>query len=138
MSQENSVAMVQRFWREAWSPPYNLDVIDELLADDFICVNAGVEIRSRVDFKEWLRAFGRMIGDRELHPLDTFSNADGSKVVTRWKVTGCNDGILGLPRDGRPIEFTGISIWQVRDNRLVQQIIERSAFELYRSLTKDA
>lgn len=138
MSPENSVAMVLRFWREAWSPPYRLEVIEELLTDDFTCVTAGVEIRSREEFRKWLRAFGSQIGGRVLHPLDTFSNFDGSKVVSRWKVVGHNEGLLGLPRDGRPIEFTGISIWQIRDNRLAQQIIERSAFELYKSLTSGA
>ena len=135
MTPENSVDMVQRFWREVWSPPYNIDVIDELLADDFVCVNAGVEIRSRAAFKEWVRTFSSRIGNARLQPLDTFSNSDGSKVVSRWKATGSNEGILGLPKDGRPIEFTGISIWQVRGDRLTHHIIERSAFELYKSLT---
>ena len=114
MTPENSVDMVQRFWREVWSPPYNIDVIDELLTDDFVCINAGTEIRSRAAFKEWVRTFSSRIGNARLQPLDTFSNSDGSKVVTRWKATGSNEGILGLPKDGRPIEFTGISIWQVK------------------------
>jgi predicted ester cyclase len=134
MDTERSVDLVLRFWREVWSPPYNIDVIDDLLTDDFVLVNAGVPIHSRSSFKEFVRAFGRRLGDARLTPEDTFANVDGTKVVTRWRATGKNNGMFGLPPNGEPVEFTGISIWEIRDDKLAAHWIERSAFELYQKL----
>jgi hypothetical protein len=53
-----------------------------------------------------------------LKGLDMFSSADGTRVVSRWVVTGYNAGILGSSPDDRPIQFTGIAVWEVRDGKL--------------------
>lgn len=134
MTQSESVELVLRFWREVWSPPYNRDTIDALLSEDFVFVNSGAEVSPRTAFKAWVEAFGSKIEDARLTPIDTFANEDGSKVVSRWKATGKNAGLFGLTADGRPLEFTGISIWEVRDGKLSRQWLERSAFELYQRL----
>jgi steroid delta-isomerase-like uncharacterized protein len=134
VTHQESVELVLRFWREVWNPPYNRDVIDELLSEDFSFVNAGIEIGPRAAFKEWVAAFGSRIADASIQPVDTFASADGTKVVSRWKATGKNAGLFGLPADGKPMDFTGISIWEVRDGRLTRQWLERSAFELYQKL----
>jgi hypothetical protein len=55
---------------------------------------------------------------------------DGSRVASRWSVTGGNRGMLGSQPDNRPIEFTGIAIWEVRDGKLAHNWMERSAYEL--------
>ena len=134
MDADHSVNLVLRFWREVWGLPYNIDVIDELLTDDFALMNAGTTLHGRSAFKDWVGSFGGRIGDVRLIPEEAFANHDGTKVVSRWRATGNNNGMFGLPPDHRPIEFTGISIWQVRDGRLAAQWIERSAFELYQKL----
>jgi len=48
--------------------------------------------------------------------------------------SGKNNGIFGLPPDGRQASFYGIAIWTVRDGRLAECWVERSAYELYQQL----
>ena len=46
------------------------------------------------------------------------ASVDGSRVVSRWTVTGFNRGMFGAPADDRPVQFTGIAIWEVRNGKL--------------------
>lgn len=57
--------------------------------------------------------------------LDVFANPSGDRVVARWVNRGRNNGVFGLPPDGRAIEFHGISVWRVRDGRLAECWVER-------------
>jgi predicted ester cyclase len=67
--------------------------------------------------------------------LEVFADASGERVVSRWLCTGRNRGIFGLPADGRPVSFTGIAIWRVRDGRLGECWAERAALEAFRALS---
>ncbi len=136
MNPNTSIELVLRFWQELWNPPYNFDVIDEILSEDFVLVSAGLEITTRTAFKELAATLRSVFVDGRFHVLDSFASADGSKVVGRWKTVGKNHGIFGLPPDGATVEFTGISIWEVRGNRLTKQWVERSALECYRANTE--
>jgi hypothetical protein len=80
-----------------------------------------------------------MINDLEFETVETFQNEDGSRVASRWRVTGKNNGILGTAPDQRPIAFTGTAVWAVRaDGKLVHNWVERSFWELGRELNRDA
>ena len=59
-----------------------------------------------------------------------FSSVEGSRVVSRWTLTGFNQGMFGTLPDDRPVQFTGIAIWEVRDGKLAHNWVERSAYEL--------
>ena len=135
MNPNDSIELALRFWRELWTPPYNIAVIDEILSEDFVFVSAGTEIVTRAAFKEWAIRFQSIFEDGRLYILDTLANSDGTKVVGRWRTTGRNNGLFGLPPDGQTVEFTGISIMQVRRDRLVHHWSERSALESYQKLS---
>lgn len=130
-----SIEIVLRFWRELWNPPYNIAVIDEILSEDFVFESAGKEIATRAAFKEWTIKFQSIFKDGRFVVLDIFANPDGTKVVGRWKTTGRNNGLYGLPPDGQTVELTGMSIMQVRGGRLVHHWAERSALEAYQMLS---
>lgn len=135
LNPNNSIELVLRFWRELWNPPYNLAVIDEILSEDFVLVSAGTEIVSRAAFKEWVMRLNSVFHDGRFYVADTLVNSDGTKVVARWRTTGINNGMFGLPPDRQAVEFTGISILQIRGDRIVQQWAERSALECYQRLS---
>lgn len=126
--------LLTEFWARVWNPPYDLDAIDQLCTKDFVITNAGTDIVGSAAFKEWIKAFGSKIRDLRLVSHDMFSSADGTRVVSRWTVTGLNRGMFGTPADDRPIRFTGIAIWEVRDGKLAHNWIERSAYELSQEL----
>jgi ketosteroid isomerase-like protein len=129
-SQTTGERLLSEFWARVWNPPQDLSTIDRLCTEDFVLTSAGTDIVGRAAFKEWVKSFSSKVRDLRLTNLDMFSSADGTRVVSRWKVTGFNQGILGTPADDRPIEFTGIAVWEVRDGKLAHNWVERSAHEL--------
>jgi hypothetical protein len=134
MAQRNSVDIVQNFWRRVWQSR-NPDAVDELVAEDFGITSGGVEIKSREAFKKWVAAFLASIHDFKFDVVEIFQNETGDRVVTRWLVTGRNNGFMGFDPCGSPIEMTGTAVIHVREDGLLQHNwVERNALEVHRSL----
>jgi hypothetical protein len=92
-------------------------------------------IVSKAKFKEWASAFIEKINDLRFEVLETFQKEDGTRVASRWRITGKNNGLLGTPADQKPISFTGTAIWAVReDGKLCHNWVERSCCELFQQL----
>jgi SnoaL-like domain len=137
MSNTNAVAAVENFWREVWQPPQNPHAIDHLVAEDFVLTSGGIDFVSRARFKEWVIDFQSKITHLEFDILETFQNAQGNRVASRWQIRGKNNGMLGTQPDQRDIRFTGTAVWAVRhDGVLLRNWVERSAWELYLALTR--
>lgn len=133
-SAEGAVALANQFLSRVWGPAHDLDAIDELMTEDYGIWSGGKHITGRTAFKEWVRQFQTIYGNAHTEILETFANAEGDRVVSRWSNTGVNNGMFGLAADGRPVAFTGIAIWRVRDGRLAECWVERAAFEAYHRL----
>lgn len=123
------------FLERVWQPPHDLDAIDELMTEDYVITSGGQTIRGREAFKAWVKAFQGLLLEARTDNQEVFANPAGDRVVSRWLCSGKNNGMLGLPADGRPISFSGIAIWTVRAGRLAECWVERSAWELYQELT---
>ncbi|GJG89145.1 hypothetical protein tb265_43260 [Gemmatimonadetes bacterium T265] len=122
------------FFRRVWTPPHDLDAIDDLMVEDYAITTGGVVVRGREPFKRWVAAFQQRLLGATNETLEVFANAAGDRVVSRWVCRGRNNGIFDLPPDGREVAFTGIAIWRVRDGRLAECWVERAAWEAYRAL----
>jgi|SRR5581483_802753 len=134
----DSVKIVEDFWASVWKAR-NPDAIDRFVVDDFVLTSGGIDVVTREKFKQWAAAFMAMINDLQFESLETFQNQDGTRVASRWLVTGRNNGVMGTPADQRPISFTGTAIWAVRsDGKLLHNWVERSFFELFRELNRSA
>lgn len=134
MAMRNSVEIVENFWREVWQSK-NPHAVDRLVAEDFAITTGGVEIRSREAFKTWVAAFLASIDDFEFTVAEIFQNETGDRVVTRWMVTGRNNGFMGMPARGAPISMIGTAVMHVREDGLLQHNwVERNALEVHRSL----
>jgi steroid delta-isomerase-like uncharacterized protein len=127
-------SLAREFFRRVWAPPHDLDAIDELMSEDYRITTAGTLIEGRAAFKAWVAHMQRTVTDATNEHLELFTNESGDRVVSRWVTRGHNNGIFGLPADGRRVEFTGIAIWRVKDGRLAECWVERSALELYQRL----
>lgn len=126
--------LAAEFFRRVWAPPHDLQAIDDLMTDDYRITSAGRVIEGRDAFKAWVAEMQRQVADATNEHLDLFVDGTGQKVVSRWVTHGRNNGVFGLPADDDEIEFTGIAIWTVRDGRLAECWVERSALELYLQL----
>jgi steroid delta-isomerase-like uncharacterized protein len=131
----NSAEIVESFWHAVWNGR-DPEAVDEYVVDDFVITNAGERIEGRENFKAWIRAFLTQVHDLELEIVETFQNEDGSRVASRWKVHGRNNGVLGTEPDGQPISFSGTAVWEVReDGKLLHNHVERASWELFRRLS---
>ena len=66
--------------------------------------------------------------------IETFQNDDGTRVTSRWVLTGTNNGIFGTEPNGKPIAMTGTAVWTVGDEKLQRGWVEQASFELYHYL----
>jgi steroid delta-isomerase-like uncharacterized protein len=136
VSFRSSVEVVESFWHDVWNAR-NPDAIDDYVVEDFVITTAGRRIEGRENFKAWVAAFLEQIHDLELEIVETFQNHDGSRVASRWRVHGRNNGLLGTEPDRQPISFSGTAVWEVReDGKLVHNHVERATWELFQRLTK--
>ncbi|HEY7157539.1 MAG TPA: ester cyclase [Gemmataceae bacterium] len=134
MKRLNAVRIVEEFWAAVWKAR-NPDAIDRFVVEDFVLTTAGVDVVSKDKFKGWVKQFLAKVTDLEFEVMETFQNEDGSRVASRWLVTGKNNGVLGTVADQRPIAFTGTAVWAVReDGKLLHNWVERSSWELFRQL----
>jgi hypothetical protein len=132
MTRRDSAAKVENFWREVWKAPQNPDAIDQLIAEDFILASGGNEIRGREAFKRWVVEFQKKINNLQFESLETFQSEDGTRVASRWRVTGKNNGFLGTSPGMEPISMLGTAVFSVREDGLLQHNwVERNAWEVY-------
>ena len=134
MTPVTSIALVESFWEQVWAA-HNPEAIHRFVTEDFIFTTAGVEVAGPEDFKAWVAGFQSRISDLSWETIETFSNLDGSRVASRFRITGKNNGIFGLPANRKPLAITGNAILAVTpDGRLARNWVERSAWELYNQL----
>ena len=120
MSTEENKAIVRRVNDEVWSEGH-LDVIDELIADDFIAtvVGAPEQIRGPQGFREFVVMYRTAFPDLRITVDEQF--AEGETVVTRWTATGTNEGeLMGMPATGKQATTAGININRISGGKLVE------------------
>jgi hypothetical protein len=130
----NSIKIVEEFWAAVWKAR-NPAAIDNFVVDDFVLTTGGIDVVSKEKFKQWASAFMEKINDLKFKVLETFQNEDGSRLASRWRITGKNNGLLGTPADQKPNSFTGTAVWAVsKGGKLYHNWVERSSFELSQQL----
>lgn len=134
MSNAGVERLAYEFFRRVWAPPHDLDAIDELMTEDYRITTAGTVISGREAFKAWVAGMQATVSEATNEHLEVFTNAAADRIVSRWVTRGVNNGMFGLPADGRPVAFSGIAIWRVENGRLAECWVERSALELYNLL----
>jgi steroid delta-isomerase-like uncharacterized protein len=135
MSTSNSVDIVHAFWDQVWNA-HDPAAVDRFVVDDFVVVTGGETITGRENFKRWVAGFLAKVNDLHLEVIESFQNADGSRVASRWLLTGKNNGFAGTEPDQQDIEMTGTAIWAVReDGKLLSNWVERASWEVYQRLT---
>ena len=120
MSTEENKAIVRRINDEVWSEGH-LDVIDELIADDFVAtvVGAPEQIRGPQGFREFVVMYRTAFPDLRITVDEQF--AEGETVITRWTATGTNEGeLMGMPATGKQVTTAGININRISGGKLVE------------------
>jgi hypothetical protein len=130
----NSVDIVETFWREVWQAQ-NPEAAATLVAEDFVITSGGVEIAGREAFIQWIAVFLGKIDDFQFKSIETFQNAEGTRVASRWKLSGKNNGFIGGRSCGTAFEMLGTAVWEVRPDGLLQHNwVERNSLEVHREI----
>jgi steroid delta-isomerase-like uncharacterized protein len=134
MTDLNAVKIVEDFFHEVWQKQ-NIEAIDRFVAEDFVITSDEVDIVSREKFKAWVAGFLQRIDDFNFEVIESFQNAEGTRVASRWRVTGKNNGVLGSVADQQLISFTGTAVWAVSpEGKLLHNWVERSTWALAQQL----
>lgn len=135
MTSASSVDTVHAFWNEVWNA-HDPAAVDRFVVEDFVIVSGGETITGRDNFKKWIAAFLAQINDLHLEVLESFQNADGSRVASRWLLTGTNNGFAGTAPNGQQISMTGTAVLALDSNgKLLSNHVERAALEQLRRLS---
>ena len=125
-----STAIVEAFWDNVWNA-HDPDAVGRFVADDIVIEAGGQEISGIGNIENWIREFLDHVNDLRVDTIETFQNDDGTRVTSRWVLTGTNNGILGTEPNGRPIAMTGTAVWTVDKSKLQRGWVEQASFELY-------
>ena len=106
-------------FEEVWNQK-RVEKIDELVATDYIHHDVLSPDQQGIDaYKQFVQLYRNAFPDIHFKIEDEI--ADGDRVVIRWTVTGTHNGDLpGLPRTGKAISVTGITIARLSDGKFVE------------------
>lgn len=111
MPAEENRAAIRRAYEELWNER-NVDVVDELVAEDFLNHAAPPERqRGRQSLKDVVRMFESAFPDFRYEVEDVIS--EGEKVAVRDVFTGTHRGdFVGIPATGNRVTMEAIHIYR--------------------------
>jgi steroid delta-isomerase-like uncharacterized protein len=118
MSEQNK-ALTRRFYDEAIGQR-SFDLIDELVADDFVEHEAFPGLSPD---KDGVKAFFAMLLEAfpDIQFIAEDIIAEGDKVAARLTITGTHQGtFLDIPPTGKKITLSAIDIMRYRDGKAVE------------------
>src|SRR4029077_19189163 len=81
---QDSVAIVENFWREVWKQPQNPDAIDRLVHESFVITSGGRDIVGRAPFKAWVKDFQARVTTSN----SMFSRPSRIRTAAAWPRAG--------------------------------------------------
>jgi len=117
MSEHNKTLM-RRAVEEVWNQG-NVDILEELVASDFIIHAPQAEIHGREGAKQYLAMLRGGFPDIHFTIEDQF--ADGDRVMTRWTARGTHKGAFqGIPPTHKQIRLAGTDIVRIANGKVVE------------------
>jgi steroid delta-isomerase-like uncharacterized protein len=110
-----------------------LDEFDSLLADDVVLVRDEEKAHGREEFKAVLGRLQRAFPDIQYRIDDTI--VAGDKIVLRWEARGTHRGeYLGVAATGRPASYSGVTIYELKGDRIARIWVAADLLSLLRRL----
>jgi steroid delta-isomerase-like uncharacterized protein len=116
---ERNKAVVRRFIEEVQNKK-NMDVFDELNAEDFVNLSAPPGMPTdREGGKMYLGGFLSAFPDSKVTVDDMI--AEGDRVATKKTLTGTHTGeFMGIPASGNRVTLQFVDILRLRDGRIIE------------------
>ena len=121
MAAEELKARLERFAKEAWHQ-WNLVVVDELMAADFVFYDSVSPIRGPEAFKHYVAGVRLAFPDLQFTVDDVI--IEGNRAVARWTFRGTHTGgspSLGIAPTGKRVSFSGVSIYHMVGGKITEE-----------------
>ena len=110
-----------------------LESFDALLTDDVVLVRDEEKARGREEFKGVLGRVRRAFPDIRYRIEDVIQSSD--RLALRWEARGTHQGeYLGIQPSGRAINYTGITLYELRDGKIARIWVSADLLSLLRRL----
>ena len=114
----DNAAIARRWFAEVWAPGGEA-AVDELLDRDAIGWMEGRVVRGVEDFKDARRQLLDALRGLTITVDDLVH--EGNKVAVRWTVKATHGGAgLGMPPTNRHVSFSGMTLLEIRDGKVVR------------------
>jgi steroid delta-isomerase-like uncharacterized protein len=111
-----------------------LDSFDALLTDDVVLIRDEEKAHGRAEFKAVLTRLRRAFPDIQYRIDDVVSAGD--RLILRWEAQGTHQGeYLGVQGTGRPVSYTGITEYELRDGRIARIWVAADLLSLLKRLS---
>lgn len=120
MTTDGNKEVLRRMIEEGFNEG-NLDLADELVAEDFVLHAAGTEepIRGPDGMKAFMDTYKTAFPDARIEIAELA--AEGETVVVRWTATGTHEGdLMGIEPTGNEVRIMGMEMHHVRDGKLAE------------------
>jgi steroid delta-isomerase-like uncharacterized protein len=119
MQAESHKELVRRYYEALWNR-WDLALADELIADTIIFRGSlGISVQGREGFKEYMQAVRAAFPD--FHNRIEELIAENDRVAARLTYTGTHQGeLLGIAPTGRRVNYAGVALFRVVDNRIAE------------------
>src|SRR5215212_5850221 len=117
MSEQNKT--LARRWFEDLFSRGDLDAANEILSAEFVDHLPREEERGIEELKHYVTIYRTAFPDIQ----DTVEEivAEGDKVVICWRSRGTHQGeFMGVPPTGRHVTFTGMRLFRISENKIVE------------------
>jgi predicted ester cyclase len=129
---QDNKALARRFWEEFWNQR-NLAAVDEIVAPNFVLYTPSGPINGPEGLKGYARTILGVSSDVQFTLDDII--AEGDKVVTRWSGRGSHTGsFAGRPPTGKRFTMTGISIFRIENDKIVEDRVAEDTFGFLQQL----
>ena len=130
---ERNKSVLRRFYEEFWTNG-NVDVIDEIIADDYVDHQPLPDTPAgKAGFVDLIRIWKRGFPDGG-ETVDALI-AEGDLVVGRFTFRGTHTGeFMGIAPTGRSVTMTGIDVARIVDGKIVEFWYAEQLHDLLRQL----
>jgi len=112
--------MITRRLFEEMESQGNLDVADDIFANDFVNHTPFGEMHGPEGAKQFVSKLRTAFPDLQVTVKDQI--AEGDKVATHWTARGTHKAkFQNIPPNGKQIEIRGIVISQIANGKIVEQ-----------------
>ncbi|WP_440008208.1 ester cyclase [Halomicrococcus sp. SG-WS-1] len=134
MTPEENKELVRRDPEEIWSEG-NVDVVDEIYAEDFVLHDPSSPdgTRGREEYREYVAAYRDAFPDADYAVEELV--AEGDAVAMRYTARGTHEGeLMGIEPTGEEVTVTGMELYHVDDGKITEMWTNYDALGVFRQL----